>query len=101
MLDPQLKQACFEYLKRGNGYAAEPITLLSAISRKRSTLLKHFFSVAFFGINDNLKYPTPSNVGKAFNMIKNALQILNPLMLNEQPGVVVKSALKVTEAILK
>jgi squalene monooxygenase len=101
MLDPQLKQACFEYLKRGNGYAAEPITLLSAISRKRSTLLKHFFSVAFFGVNDNLKYPTPSNVGKAFNMIKNALQILNPLMLNEQPGVVVKSALKVTEAILK
>lgn len=100
MRDPQLKQACFEYLKRGEGYVAEPISLLSAVSRKRSTLLKHFFSVALFGVNDNLKYPTPTNVVKAFNMIKNALQILNPLMLNEKPGVVVKSALKVTEAIL-
>jgi squalene monooxygenase len=101
MRDPQLKEACFEYLKRGQGYVAEPISLLSAVSRKRSTLLKHFFSVALFGVNDNLKYPTPTNVVKAFNMIKNALQILNPLMLNEKPGVVVKSALRVTEAILK
>ena len=100
MRDPLLRKACFEYLKKGDGYAAEPISLLSAISRKRSTLLKHFFSVALFGVNDNLRYPTPTNVGKAFNMIKNALQILNPLMLNEQPGVVVKSALKVTGVIL-
>lgn len=99
--DPGLRSACFEYLKKGEAYYAEPISLLSAVNRERTTLLKHFFSVALFGINDNFKMPTPSNVGKAFNMVKNALEILNPLMLNENPDVVTKSALKVTESALK
>ena len=99
--DPQLKVACFEYLKKGESYYKEPISLLSAVNRERTTLLKHFFSVAFFGVNDNIKFPTPSNVGKAYSMVKNALEILNPLMLNENPDMVTKSALKVTESALK
>lgn len=99
--DPQLKVACFEYLKKGEDYYKEPISLLSAVNRERTTLLKHFLSVAFFGVNDNMKFPTPSNVSKAYTMIKNALEILNPLMLNEKPDMVTKSALKVTESALK
>lgn len=99
--DPQLRVACFEYLKKGESYYKEPISLLSAVNRERTTLLKHFFSVAFFGVNDNIKFPTPSNVGKAFNMVKHALEILNPLMLNEKPDMVTKGALKVTEGALK
>jgi squalene monooxygenase len=99
--DPQLKIACFEYLKKGEDYYKEPISLLSAVNRERTTLLKHFLSVAFFGVNDNIKFPTPNNVGKAYTMIKNALEILNPLMLNENPDMVTKGALKVTESALK
>jgi hypothetical protein len=99
--DPQLKIACFEYLKKGEDYYKEPISLLSAVHRERTTLLKHFLSVAFFGVNDNIKFPTPNNVGKAYTMIKNALEILNPLMLNENPDMVTKGALKVTESALK
>lgn len=47
MSDTDLKAACFSYLNRGGVHAEQPIDLLSAVSRDRGLLLRHFFAVAF------------------------------------------------------
>lgn len=84
-LNQELKDACFNYLAKGESYAKQPIDLLSGISRDNSVLFKHFIQVAVLGAKDNLlKHFDLKNIDSSFSMLKNASQILYPLILNEK-----------------
>lgn len=84
-LNEELKDACFNYLAKGETYAKQPIDLLSGISRDNSILFKHFIQVAVLGAKDNLlKHFDLKNIDSSFSMLKNASQILYPLVLNEK-----------------
>ena len=83
-----LRVACFEYLKRGGKFAAEPMSILSGISRSRSTLLKHFFAVAWLAVIQQLKpFPTYSRLAKSLSLVRDTLEIIVPLIKDEVPHV--------------
>lgn len=95
-----LKNACFNYLRRGGNYASEPIAILSALTRDKDLLMQHFFSVAMYGTKDMLlPIPTPSKIRRSKNMISSAIKIIAPLMNNEQPGTFTKLALNLGEKV--
>lgn len=85
MSNNDLKQACFNYLKRGGTYAGEPVSILSAVSRDVSLLIRHFFAVAVYGVR-NLLFPFPSYSGakRAYRMLADATAIIAPLLKNEK-----------------
>ena len=81
MREPLLKKACFDYLKRGEQYSAEPIALLGGISKDREKLIRAFFDVARFGARQALKpYPTPKRISKSFKIMNAAKNIIRPLL---------------------
>jgi len=89
-----LKQSCFTYLQQGGKKAEEPVAILSAVSRSRTMLIRHFFSVAVFGMLKNLKtQPNLTGWRNARQMWHDALTIVSPLMMNEKPNVVLRYAL--------
>ncbi len=100
MSNEQLKEACYAYLKRGENYAAEPISILSAVNRNQSKLLEHFFGVAFYSAKKNMFTNNQFGLKNSFKMIKDALHIISPLLQNEQTNPVAKSFLKVTEKMM-
>jgi len=84
-LDKELKNACFNYLSKGENYTKQPIDLLSGISRDNTSLFKHFIQVAVLGAKDNLlKQFDLGTVDTTFAMIKKASKIIYPLILNEK-----------------
>ena len=101
MQNEDLRIACYEYLRGGGKRAREPISILSAISRDKQLLMKHFFAVAFFGMGGLLKpYPNKARVTRSYTMLKQAVKIVSPLVMNENPGLFTRSAFKVARAIL-
>lgn len=79
-----LRDACFKYLQNGGSWARGPISLLSGLSRNQSELMMHFFAVAFYGCGIHLlPIPTPSRLLRAFRMIRKAVEIIRPLILEE------------------
>ena len=100
MQNEDLKTACYDYLKSGGKHALEPIAILSAISRDEQLLLRHFFAVALYGVGGMLK-TSPSKTGftRSYKMFKSAVHIVEPLVMNEKPNVLTRSAFKVAAAI--
>lgn len=95
MQNEDLKIACYDYLKSGGKHALEPIAILSAISRDEQLLLRHFFAVAFYGVGGIIKpFPTPKNISRSYSMLKAAVSIVRPLMMNEHPGLLTRSAFR-------
>ena len=85
---PQLGRACFNYLKRGGKFAAEPMAILAGMSRNRSLLVRHFFTVALFAVKEALKpFPTPARIATAYRTMRDAVGILAPLMRDEVPSI--------------
>jgi squalene monooxygenase len=87
MGDKDLKEACYTYLQKGGEKSSIPLSLLSAINRDTNKLLQHFFAVAIHGVKRILfPRPSPTNIGRSYRMIKNAVHIISPLVLNQRPG---------------
>ncbi len=85
MGNKELKEACFNYLKRSGSYSQEPITILSAISRDSNLLIKHFFAVALFGIKGILMpIPTVTKAKRSLSLLSNSVRIIYPLLRNEK-----------------
>lgn len=83
-----LRKACFAYLKKGGKFAAEPMSLLSGISRNRSVLIKHFFAVGWLAVKQQLKpFPTPRKLKQSFGLIGDTFAIIVPLIRDEVPRV--------------
>ncbi|MTI31281.1 FAD-dependent monooxygenase [Xanthovirga aplysinae] len=81
-----LRRACFLYLKKGGKFSAEPMAILAGISENKGILLKHFFSVAFIGILELQKpFPTPRRINQSFNIVKDSIKIIFPLLKDEFP----------------
>lgn len=87
MRSDDLKRACYNYLKRGGHYAQEPISILSAVSRDVNLLLSHFFAVALYGVKNLFsKKPLVASVLQSRAMLRDAVNIVAPLVLNEKPS---------------
>lgn len=100
MRNQDLKQACYNYLKKGGAYAQEPISILAAVSRDVKLLIRHFFAVAIFGISNMLKpFPTKQKLQRAYAMLSDAVQIIEPLVLSEKPDTLTRAALKISGKI--
>lgn len=88
---PDLKEACYAYLKKGNGYVETPISILSAISRDKDKLIRKFFSVAMFGAGNLVRpFPSPKRVARAYNLLRKSVHIISPLLMNEHPSTALK-----------
>lgn len=100
MSSKDLKQACYDYLARGGNYSAEPISILSAVSRDVTLLMRHFFAVALYGIK-NLLGSKLNKQGaiRSYRMMKAAVKIIAPLMANEKPNRVTRSAQSLARAM--
>lgn len=100
MRKPDLRDACYQYLKRGGHYAAEPISILSAISHDQKLLQSHFFAVAMFGAKNIMRpFPSPQKIGRGYRMIKDAVRIIDPLLMKEHPDALTRSALRVSKVV--
>ena len=100
MQNEDLKTACYDYLKSGGKHALEPIAILSAISRDEQLLLRHFFAVAFYGVGGIIKpFPTRTKVGRSYKMLKAALDIVEPLVMNEHPGLFTRSVFRMAGVV--
>ena len=87
-LDPELKDACFNYLAKGDKYAKEPLQLLSGVSRDNTVLFKHFIQVAFLGAKDNIFREFGfKSLDDSYEMLKKASNILLPLIRKEQVNI--------------
>lgn len=100
MSDKDLKEACYSYLRQGGNKASVPLSLLSAINRDSNKLLRHFFAVAIHGVRHIiLPRPSPANIGRSYRMIRNAVHIISPLVLNQKPGVITRTTFTVADMV--
>ena len=100
MQNEDLSVACYDYLKRGGAYAGEPVSILSAVSRNVQTLLRHFFAVAFYGVGGIMKpFPTIEKLKRSYKMLRTAVSIVSPLVMNERPGFFVRSAFRIAAIV--
>lgn len=85
MKNEDLKQACFNYLKRGGNYAQEPVSILSAVSRDVKLLIRHFFAVAVYGVKNTLTgFPSWRGVKRSYQLLADSVKIIMPLLRNER-----------------
>jgi squalene monooxygenase len=100
MSDPDLKEACYTYLQQGGKNSSIPLSLLSAINRDSNKLIQHFFAVAVHGAKQIiLPYPTPWNIGRSYRMIKNAVHIISPLVLDQKPGPFTRATFRMADKV--
>ncbi len=99
---PDLSTACFEYLSRGEIYAATPVSILAAVSRRRNLLIWHFFRIAWYGARKVLKpFPTWGRIQRSYSMMRDAVHIIDPLIKNERPGLGMRTALSISRIIFR
>jgi squalene monooxygenase len=95
MTSQDLKQACYDYLQQGGLQASEPVSILSALSRDKDMLQRHFFAVAFHGAKNIMKSKTGKHKFKrSYHMLADAVKIISPLLLAERPSTAMKCLLK-------
>jgi squalene monooxygenase len=94
MTSQDLKEACYSYLKQGGLKASEPVSILSALSRDKAMLQRHFFAVAFHGAGNILRDKSRKKKLKgSYRMIADAVKIIAPLLLAERPSILMRSLL--------
>ncbi len=100
MTSQDLKEACFSYLKQGGLKASEPVSILSTLSRDKHMLQRHFFAVAFHGAGNILRAKSgKAKLKRSYRMIRDAVNIISPLLMSEKPGLGMKSLLKIARKI--
>jgi squalene monooxygenase len=100
MGDKDLKESCYSYLQQGGKKSSIPLSILSAINRDNNTLLRYFFAVAIHGMRRILfPLPTPANIRRSYKMIRNAVHIISPLVLNQKPGPFIRTTFTVANKI--
>lgn len=83
-----LKIAFYEYLRKNESNANEPMSILSGISRSKRVLLRNFLAVAGYSFfNSNVSNHTKVNLWKSIQVFWDSLLIIYPLILNEIPRV--------------
>jgi squalene monooxygenase len=81
----KLRSACFYYLKAGGWFLAGPVGLLSGLTPDPLLLVTHFFAVAVYGTYLTCSpFPTPSRFITSIKMIKEAADIMIPLLIRDK-----------------
>ena len=102
MTSQDLKAACYSYLMQGGLKASEPISVLSALSRDKEMLQRHFFAVAFHGAKNIMRSKTGKHkLKRSYRMIADAVKIISPLLLSEKPKLVMKGLLNVGRKVFR
>jgi squalene monooxygenase len=83
--DKDLKEAVFNYLKKGGSHAKQPLSLLAGLNKDKQVLLRHFMKVAMQNPSDFIFSPV-----KQFRKINKAVSIMYPLLLDEQKSAFAK-----------
>jgi squalene monooxygenase len=100
MTSQDLKEACYDYLMQGGLKASEPVSILSALSRDKEMLQRHFFAVAFYGAKNILRGKKGNHrIKRSYRMIGDAVNIIYPLLLAEKPSMGMKSLLMAAKRI--
>ncbi len=100
MTSQDLKEACYDYLNQGGTKASEPVSILSALSRNKQMLQRHFFAVAFYGAKNILRGKKGNKrIKRSYRMIGDAVKIISPLLLSEKPSLGMKGLLKAAKLI--
>jgi squalene monooxygenase len=95
MTSQDLKEACYDYLMQGGLKASEPVSILSALSRDKNMLQRHFFAVAFYGAKNILRGKKGDHrIKRSYRMIGDAVNIIYPLLMSEKPSPGMKAVLK-------
>jgi squalene monooxygenase len=95
MTSQDLKEACYSYLMQGGARASEPVSILSALSRDKKMLQRHFFAVAFHGAGNILRSKSRKDkLRGSYKMVADAVKIISPLLLAEKPTSGMKLVLK-------
>ena len=97
-----LKIAFYEYLRKNESNAYEPMSILSGISRGKRVLLRNFLAVAGFSFFiSKVSNHTTVNLWKSIRVYWDSLMILYPLILNEIPRVYQKKCYSNINAKIK
>lgn len=100
MRNEDLKAACYSYLLQGGTHASEPVAILSALSRDKNMLQRHFFAVAFHGARKIMKSKSGGRkMKRSYTMIKDAVNIISPLLMTEKPSWMMRGLLKAGKMI--
>lgn len=83
-LDKALKNACFEYMKKGGEQATGPLSILSGINNNKKYLLKHFYRVATQHPLHFVIHPK-----KQIRLYKNASKIIRPIVKKEEKPAII------------
>jgi squalene monooxygenase len=85
--NPDLRKAFFEYISRGDKYAAETCSILAGLNKDKRLLLNHFIGMARYGTQMRIanSEATTEKVTQSFTMVKDAVGIITPLLLTEKP----------------
>lgn len=83
--DDELKQAVFDYLKKGGKHAEQPLSLLAGLNKDKQLLLLHFIKVAIQKPSDFILRPA-----KQFRKINKAVSIMRPLLKEENKPAISK-----------
>ncbi|HRG88404.1 MAG TPA: hypothetical protein PLW44_05245, partial [Chitinophagales bacterium] len=71
-----------------------------AVSRDVNLLMRHFFAVAVYGIKNTIGLlPTPSKIVRSYRMLQAAVRIITPLLLNEKPNRLTRTALSAARVL--
>ena len=93
--NPDLCRAFFEYVSRGGKYSEETISILAGLNRNKKLLLSHFIGLARYGTKLKIKSSkSKEKITGTFNMVKDAVNIITPLLLSEKPDAATKLMLK-------
>lgn len=92
---PDLREAFFEYVSRGGKFADEPAALLGGLLKDKKLLQKHFFGVANYGTRHKIDNEQGlRKLGGSYSLIKEAVNIISPLLMSEKPDAATKLLLK-------
>ena len=91
---PDLRRAFFEYVSRGGKYAEETISILAGLNRNKKLLKKHFIGLASYGTKKKLQTANIKEMGDSYGMVKEAVHIITPLLLDEKPDMATRLMLK-------
>lgn len=100
MTSQDLKEACYDYLHQGGKKASEPVSILSALSRDKKMLQRHFFAVAISGAKNILRGKKGERrIKRSYQMIGDAVNIISPLLSSEKPSWGMRGILKAAKVI--
>ncbi|KAG7020623.1 hypothetical protein SDJN02_17309, partial [Cucurbita argyrosperma subsp. argyrosperma] len=80
----EMRQACFDYLSLGGVFSNGPISLLSGLNPRPSSLVLHFFAVAIYGVGRLLlSFPSLKGIWIGARLIYSASGIILPIIKAE------------------